>query len=236
MIQSQLQNDPTALFRKAWSLYDAITERNYMNHCELYAHVAERLRQRYDANASYSLLDLGCGNARFLAACLREAPPQRYEGVDLSAAALEEAHTCLGDLPNVTLHQQDMLEAAHAAAPACDVIFSGFAMHHLDAEAKQRLFHACAARLATRGCFILVDVMRKEEQTREDYLADYLHFMRTQWITLPPEHLEEACAHVATFDFPETLSNLSRMAHRAGFARTEVLAQHGAHHALCFHL
>lgn len=236
MSQTPLQEDPTALFRKAWSLYDAITERNYMNHRELYAQVAEKLRCRYDANASYSLLDLGCGNARFLAACLREAPPLRYEGVDLSAAALKEARICLASLPNVTLHQLDMLEAAHAATPACDVIFSGFAMHHLDSEAKQQLLHACAARLTPHGCFILVDVMRKERQTREDYLADYLHFMRTQWIAVPPEQLEEACAHVATFDFPETLSDLSRMAQCAGFARQEVLAQHGAHHALCFHL
>ncbi|WP_395745341.1 hypothetical protein [Prosthecobacter sp.] len=33
------QEDNTALFRKAWTLYDAISEKNYMFHREIYAHV-----------------------------------------------------------------------------------------------------------------------------------------------------------------------------------------------------
>lgn len=235
MSSQDVQDDHTALFRKAWSLYDAITERNYMHHRVIYAQVAELLRQRGE-RGRYSLLDLGCGNARFLAPCLRAMPPEHYDGVDLSAAALDEARHCLRDLPNVTLHQKDMLEAALTFASSCDIIFSGFAMHHLDAEAKQRLFHACAAKLTPGGCLILVDVVREEGQTREDYLTDYLHFMRTQWLAIPSEQLDEACTHVATFDFPEALSQLSLMAKAAGFTKQEVLARYGAHHVLSYHL
>jgi SAM-dependent methyltransferase len=73
----------------------------------------------------------------------------------------------------------------HADA-AFDVIFSGFAVHHLDAAAKQELFHACAAKLAPGGRFILVDVVREEGQTREQYLEGYLNFMRTQWTAVRP--------------------------------------------------
>ena len=40
---------------------------------------------------SIRLLDLGCGNARYLAPCLKRFPPTIYEGVDLSEAALAEA-------------------------------------------------------------------------------------------------------------------------------------------------
>ena len=72
--QLHLQDDETALFRKSWTLYDAISERNYMFHREIYAHVADLLRQRHQTGP-YHLLDLGCGNARFLAPCLHSAPP-----------------------------------------------------------------------------------------------------------------------------------------------------------------
>ena len=40
---------------------------------------------------SIGLLDLGCGNARYLAPCLKRLPPAIYEGVDLSEAVLAEA-------------------------------------------------------------------------------------------------------------------------------------------------
>jgi cyclopropane fatty-acyl-phospholipid synthase-like methyltransferase len=164
--------------------------------------------------ARIRLLDLGCGNTRFIAPCLRTATPSRYAGVDLSEAALNEAREYLSGLENVALHHQDMLQAVQAADASFDVIFSGFAVHHLGAEGKQALFHACAAKLAPGGHFILVDVVREEDQTREQYLEGYLDFMRTQWTAVRPEHLDEACAHVAAYDFPETFSPISNAWHK----------------------
>ena len=53
------------LFARSWSLYDHITEHNYMFHQEIYAELSELLKQRHDAG-QYHMLDLGCGNARYL--------------------------------------------------------------------------------------------------------------------------------------------------------------------------
>ncbi|MGB9093053.1 MAG: hypothetical protein WCB93_02965 [Gallionella sp.] len=61
--------EATAFFARSWSVYDRIAEHNYMSHREIYAKVAELLKQRKDRN-EYRLFDLGCGNARFLASCL----------------------------------------------------------------------------------------------------------------------------------------------------------------------
>ena len=61
--------DEIAIFRTSWSLYDTITEHNYMSHREIYAivdGVLGGLRER----GPYSILDLGCGSARFLAAAI----------------------------------------------------------------------------------------------------------------------------------------------------------------------
>lgn len=233
MSDSTFNTDETALFRKSWTLYDAITEKNYMFHREIYALVTRLLAQRH-TGGGYTVLDLGCGNARFLAPCLKQVPPARYDGVDLSAAALEEAREHLQGVAGLTLHHMDMLQAVTEADAAFDIIFSGFAVHHLDYEAKQRLLQACAAKLAPGGVFVMVDIVREDGQTREQYLDGYLQTMRTHWTAVQPDHLDEACAHVSTFDFPETLTDLRRMATAAGLTKTEVVERHAQHHVLMF--
>ena len=224
------QDDETALFRKTWTLYDAISEKNYMFHRQIYAHVSDLLRQRRE----YTQLYLGCGNARFLAPCLHAHPPASYDGVDLSAVALEEAALKLGGLPNVRWHETDMLEALRKEGRSFDVIFSSFAIHHLSAEEKQQLFHACERRLSPGGALIMVDVVREEGQSREHYLQGYLGNMRAQWTAVPPDELEQACEHVASFDFPETFSDLKKMAAQAGFTESRVVDRFAQHHVMVF--
>lgn len=223
----------TALFRTSWSLYDAITEHNCMSHREIYAIVASVLGG-LQSHGPCSILDLGCGNARFLAPCLRAHPPLRYHGVDLSPAALDEARVHLAGIENVTLQHGDMLEAATTSKHPHNVVFTGFAVHHLDALEKQALFYACSRTLAPGGRFLMVDVAREEGETREAYLVRYLRMVRTQWTAIPPEQREEACTHIAAHDFPATLGELFHMAAVAGFAQSRALGRFGDHHVLEF--
>jgi cyclopropane fatty-acyl-phospholipid synthase-like methyltransferase len=229
-----MADDETHLFRTSWGLYDALSEKNYMFHREIYSIIAEMLRDRHQ-RGGYTMLDLGCGNTRFLAPCLHAAPPARYQGVDLSQTALDEACGYLGGLGDVTLRCQDMLEAMREAAPeSLDTVFSGYAVHHLDAEEKQQLFHACAASLAPGGRFILVDIARQQGETRQQYLDTYLHTMRTQWTAVRPEDMDAACAHVAAYDFPETVSDLTRMAAAASFRDIQLVERFAQHHVFVF--
>lgn len=227
-------DDITAIFRRSWSLYDFITERNYMFHREIYAEVARLLESRARLGV-YHLLDLGCGNARFLAPCLEAIPPATYMGVDLSEAALNEARTHLADLPAaVTLHGGDLLHAVETHEDTWQVIFSGFAIHHLSQEEKARFFQAAAQRLTEDGWLILVDIVREEQDSRETYLESYLNFMREHWTGLPTEGFEEARAHIVAFDHPETFSTLSAMAAAAGLHCVVPVSRHGHHHTLLF--
>lgn len=229
-----MADDETHLFRTSWGLYDALSEKNYMFHREIYSIIAAMLRERRQ-HGGYTMLDLGCGNTRFLAPCLRAAPPARYEGVDLSETALDEARGYLGGLGNVTLRCQDMLEAMREAAPeSLDTVFSGYAVHHLDAEEKQQLFHACAASIAPGGRFILVDIARQEGETRQQYLDTYLRTMRTEWTAVRPEDMDAACAHVAAYDFPETVNDMTRMAAAASFRDIQLVDRFAQHHVLVF--
>ena len=215
------------IFQNAWPIYEALAERNYMHHREIYARVGEWLGKR--VGEPYSILDLGCGNARFLAPCLKKHPPGMYVGVDLSGSALEEAREHLGELLHVALRQEDMVEALEKSKAGYEVIFSGYALHHLDAGQKEKFFSLSFQRLATGAALLLVDLVREEGETRDEYIRKYLEFMRRDWTDVPKDELEEACAHVQAHDFPETESALRRMAKKAGFVRVERLARFGPH-------
>lgn len=229
-----MADDETHLFRTSWGLYDALSEKNYMFHREIYAIIAGMLQQRHQ-QGGYSMLDLGCGNTRFLAPCLHAAPPARYEGVDLSPTALDEARGYLSGLSNVTLRCQDMLQAMRECGKgSLDTLFSGYAVHHLDAEEKQQLFLASAKSVAPGGRFILVDIAREQGETRQQYLDTYLHTMRTQWTAVRPEDMDAACAHVAAYDFPETVADLTRMASKAGFRESRLVDRFAQHHVMVF--
>lgn len=224
----------TEIFRTAWSLYDSIIERNYMFHREIHGRIRSRLGARKDGGG-YTMLDLGCGNARLLADTLKVFPPAHYLGVDLSGAALAEAAVQLRSLPAAELREQDMLACVCAATPATvDVAYSSFAMHHLASPDKGRLFQAIASLLRPGGELLLVDVVRSEDQNRDEYLEGYLRVMRTEWTAINPSQVEEACAHVAAYDFPETFSTLRQLAVDAGLNRVEILDRFGPHYVLSF--
>jgi len=233
-MNSSLEPAPTAIFTRSWSLYDLLTTYNYMFHREIYAEVKDLLARRADGG-KYRLLDLGCGNARYLAPCLAQTPPAAYEGVDLSPTALAEARTYLAGLSaQVVLTHGDLLEMVESASETWDVIFTGFAIHHLSSDEKQRFFHAAGHRLSGQGCLILVDVVREEGQDRESYLDGYLKFMRETWTEVPPDQLEEACIHVRDHDYPECLSTLKQMAEDAGLNSCTLVSRHAQHHVLLF--
>lgn len=204
-----------------------------MFHDEIYAEIADLLSQRTD-HGQYRLLDLGCGNARYLAPALLKSPPACYQGVDLSEAALDEATNYLAGLADVSLCHGDLLETIESAQEPWDVIFTGYAVHHLTPEDKARLFQAAAACLRDGGYVLMVDVVREEGQSREDYLDQYLKYMRETWNKVPADQLDEACDHVETHDFPECLSTLNEMAQASGLSPAKMISRYGQHHVMMF--
>lgn len=228
-----MDHDHLTLFRKSWGLYDAIAAENYMFHRELYGRVGDLFAKRHESGP-FRLLDLGCGNARFLAPCLGIAPPRRYDGVDLSPAALEEARDHLSGFGEVRFHEEDMVEHVASTEERYDLVFTGYAVHHLAPERKDRLFEACSACVDPGGELLMVDVLREEGQGLEEYLATYLRLMREEWTAIPSLMIEEACEHVAAHDQPASFSELSASARSAGWADAEILERFGPHHLLRF--
>lgn len=221
-------DNATALFEKAWGLYDAIAAGNHMSHRELYLPVAEHLRQRSETGG-YSLLDLGCGDARFLAPCLQASPPAAYTGVDLSEAALALAQSRLAHLPSARWSREDMLRHVAQSQQRVDVVFSSYALHHLATTDKHAVLRHAARLLTPGGTMLLIDVVREPDESRDHYIAGYLRRIRDDWKGLTQEMVDEACAHVAAFDHPESLATLDALAQDSGLAAGRLRAKFGPH-------
>lgn len=203
-----------------------------MDHREIFQAVRDWIATEVGARA-FSLVDLGCGDARFIAAALKGMPVERYVGYDLSAVALAEARTHLAVLGcPVELRLGDMLAALHGEERSFDIVFSSFAVHHLETPDKAAFFRLVERHLNPGGWLALVDVMREEGEDRQTYLARYLDRVRTQWSQLSTEQIEAVCGHISDRDFPETPSHLTRIAAGVGLRAVCELPAHGDHHTL----
>lgn len=217
-------------FNASWSVYDIALEHNYLFHREIYSEVLNQL-QTLEAG-QYTLLDLGCGSAKYIAAVLAQHPPLRYVGVDLSATALAEAGQWLRPHGfEVELRQGDLLEAVRQTpAASFDVVFACFAIHHLLEADKQTFFHHTHRVLKPSGFFLMPDAVRHEDETRDVYMERYVRNVKETWTAFTPEQTAGIIEHITGQDFPEKPSTLRRMAQEAGFAHSEELNRFG-HHA-----
>ncbi len=195
-----------------WSLYDQILNHNYMFHQELYQDVQHLLGNRYAENP-VTFLDLGCGSARHLATALKDCSLSCYVGYDLSEVALFHARSNLSGLDcPIELHQGDLLEGLRSNRRQFDLIFSSFALHHLDSAEKEVIFQLAYEGLKEDGLLLLIDVMREEDEDLQLYWERYCSWMKSEWKSIQPEELDVICDHIRNSDLPEMASVLCAMA------------------------
>jgi adenosylcobyric acid synthase len=151
--------------------------------------------------APRSLLDLGCGDGRLARLSLdARTSLERVVGVDSSPPMLERAHHQFAGDQRVTIRRWDMAQSI-APLGGFDVIVSGFAIHHLDDDRKQRLFAEVASQLHPGGLFANLEVVAsatpelhaefmrhigRSDDDPEDRLVDaeaQLHWMRRAGMT-----------------------------------------------------
>lgn len=140
----------------------------------------------------------------------------RYVGVDSAAPALEfAARTLDGSGLDIDLRVQDMLDMVRTSDEQFDVIIASFALHHFHAAQKQAFLDVARERLAPGGEVLLVDVVRRDGETRDEYLTRYSQMVRT-W-PMDSDVQDRIIAHVTSFDFPEEVSTVDRWAPELGY-------------------
>ncbi|OQW86967.1 MAG: hypothetical protein BWK78_09530 [Thiotrichaceae bacterium IS1] len=213
-------------------MYSKVVAYNYLFHQEIYADITQVLGKIHH---SFSLLDLGCGDATCLAPVLAKLPVISYCGVDLSPAALELAKQNLSVLPcTVEFCHTDLLQALRNINQRYDVIFSSFAVHHLSFGEKTEFFQLAIQHLNKDGILLLVDAVREESEDLPTYLNAYCDQVHNQWHHIDLEEKEFICRHVTTDDFAETASTLQMMAVQAGFSSCQKVSKYSMNQVFCF--
>jgi cyclopropane fatty-acyl-phospholipid synthase-like methyltransferase len=216
-------NEVESMFQD-WRIYQKAEENNYLCHREVYALLHRFLLAH--VSRPFVLLDLGCGDARFILKALAGTPIRHYVGVDLGKPALElalENLTCLAC--DHRLVEQDFFEFVRDAGVRADVIWMGLAFHHLPLPQKTAFLHLARQILPADGFLLMYEPMLLEDETREQFLERSWLNLNRAWQLMSREELHKIQAHVAQCDFPEKFSLLYRLGQEQGFSGADLLFQ-----------
>ncbi len=222
----KLVDSKNKFFNEQWSLYQKVLNNNYMGHQEIYDLLHEFVVNQYPQ--PFRMLDLGCGDASFTAGALLDTTVNFYLGIDLSEAALEIARENMAQLKGEKIFIQGelgemTLQLGQNPDKSFDVILASFALHHLTLEEKEGLISQLPHLLKADGVFLLIDIVRPLEESREAFLRRYLENIRQDWSLLTPQEYFGVEEHMTTRDFPETQETLSALARKHGFTRIDCL-------------
>ncbi len=222
-------------FFDQWALYVNGMENNCLFHREAYAALRQLIKDRF--NGLFSMLDLGCGDARFMSGALKGTAVASYHGVDLSEVALSFARKNLkGAGYRKIFTVADFTEFVRGAREETELIWIGLSLHHLPRPQKEIFAKDCRGLLKKDGCLVVYEPSRLEDETREEFLVRWERMARSEWKALSAEEIDAIYRHVAVADYPESLSGYQEVARGAGFGKTELIftTPNGIYRLLCF--
>ena len=203
-----------AAFFSNWRTYRAVIETDSMEHRRIYGRVHEHLARR---DGPFTVLDLGCGDAAGTGPALRGTQVTAYTGVDCAAPALDFAQQTLAQSPfEVQLRIADIDDCLSEAGEDFDVIVMSFALHHFPTDDKRRLLRVALQRLRPGGELLLIDVVRREGESRDQYLDRYAEFV-SGWPVGAPMRAD-ILEHVYAADFPEEFHSQPKWADEIGYS------------------
>lgn len=142
---------PVAIFMKSWQIYQEIIKHNYMFHREL-SEATQTALQAIQTGQTLRILDLGCGDASMALPFLSSNQIAMYTGCDLSQPALDIAKSELdtSGIPHRLLCDDMVRVAIEQADGSMDLVFSSYALHHLNAIDKERTLREVPGFLQNR--------------------------------------------------------------------------------------
>ncbi len=208
---------------KQWQLYAKVEALNYFHHREVYALLGQFLSR---ISRPFSLLDLGCGDAGFLAKALEGTTIFRYTGVDLAKMALTLAKKNLARLQcEHSLMEKDFYEVVREAEIEAEVIWIGLSFHHLPLPQKVKFLGLIRKILPDGGYLLMYEPTLLEDENRDQFLERCQQVSKSLWVDLTIAEREKILEHIVTYDFPEKLSTLDHIGRQQGFSSLSLLYQ-----------
>ena len=118
--------------------------------------VALNLLEEALGDRPFACIDLGVGTGLFSEMILRRFPQATIEGVDFAPRMIETARARLAGFGARMRFRLSDYGSAPLGGPV-EAVVSALSIHHLEHEAKRRLFGAIHAALAPRGIFVNAD-------------------------------------------------------------------------------
>ena len=218
-----MPGDNTEIFKKNWWIYQQVTEHNYMFHHDFEKEVSSILKRDFQTEQPISVLDSGCGDSWLLSRLLKGRNVASFTGYDMSEMALSFAEKNLAGLSS-SLHLQagPMEESIKKAAPeSFDLIYSSFAIHHLQDADKKELLSDFYSRLKQGGTIILIDILRDSSLSRHEYIEEYIRYIDQTWNVFSADDKQLIFDHMRNYDFPVVANEFISWMEEAGFTITE---------------
>ena len=195
------------LFDKSWGLYRRIVDADYMHHRQFAELTMEKL-SFFPDKQPITLLDLGCGDGSPILPILKSKSINTYTGYDLSETAIDYCRMNLSTTAaNLNLKCGDMTQLILQEENTFDVIYSSYAIHHLNDTDKAYLFKMIGKYLNEGGKFIYIDVFRDENISLEKYRKEYSDDI-LKWDIVDDREKAEVIAHISEFDKPAFISDI----------------------------
>ncbi|GAB5409143.1 MAG: hypothetical protein BalsKO_15080 [Balneolaceae bacterium] len=102
-----------------------------------------------------------------------------------------------------------------------DFIYSSFAIHHLKNEEKKSFLHQIFSKLKPGGTLVVIVILKTKNQTRENYLDEYIEHISLTWDQIENDDKELIFDHMRNFDFPTSLEMFKTWLQEIGFILVE---------------
>lgn len=218
-------NQDLKWFSERWNVYKNLIRNNYLYHYDIHSCLHKILAGHFSPTP-FSLLDLGCGDASFIANTLKGTTVSRYYGIDLSEVALNEGEKNLKESGfKSTLLCGNVAESIVRLQGDFDAIVCGYSLHHLTIQEKDAVFSHCRRVLRDGGLLLIYDIIRKRNEPRDEYLERYWNISERFWTRISKEEMAIIKAHALESDFPEDADYFLNQARKYGFKRVETFYQ-----------
>jgi len=208
-------------FDSRWNAYRDFLNLDLLNHKKLFQQLATHIQKYLPKH--YALLDLACGDCEPAGNLLKLHPAKSYVGVDIAAEVLKLSFPNLKHFHGQkTLIPLDFTIYLEQSGESFDLILLSYSLHHLKTEDKKRCIENARKKLNPGGFLAIIDGMRLNDQSREDWLNLCYNYMENKSQGQCPESCKIVRAHMIEADIPEEGREYVRMATEAGFSRTEL--------------
>lgn len=223
---SKQVNTASAYFNDNWQRYQNSVKNNTLYHQEMFAALDNFLN--LNMKKPFSFVDVGCGDSSAVAPILLNKTITKYIGIDEAKDVLKMSAANLDALNfEKEFIADNMITAISEVKAPVDIIFTSYAVHHLNVEQKTNFIAECKQKLHEDGFLLMVDCTLAESQTRDEWLAALKNRMKA---TIPHDNLDEIdirMQHPSDADFPESINTFANIAQQQAWKSFQVIVDKG---------